>query len=110
MNPYITFRDRDKNGELKYYILQREFPHYLCVISGMPEKLFVAASAVAGYNLYIVFSGSLRGGLIPSYKNVDKEIMLVMEDMALWYYANRILMEEKKFKKFKIKNDTISTE
>ena len=56
---------------------------------------------VTNYYLWVVFSGSLRGSLIPGYKNIEKDIKFVLNDMATWYYSYRIVLNEKKYKKFK---------
>lgn len=101
MSPYITFRDYDKEGKLQYYILQREFPHYVGVVSSIP----IAGNwytPIIGYAMYIVFGGVLRGMYIPDYKNIGEEVMAIMENMAAWYYDNRISIDEKRYKKFKI--------
>lgn len=101
MIPYITYREGE--GYLvKYYILQKAFPHINCIISQVPTKKFVEAVPIASYNLYIVFEGTIRGNEIPSYTDIDKEIIATMEDMAQWFYLNRILTDIKKYKKWKI--------
>ena len=102
MTPYITYRDIDERGELQYYILQRDFPHFIGVISPIPKMEFIPAIAISNYNLWVVFNWTLRGRMIPSYKEIEKEIVQQMSNMAEWYYENRILIEPKKYKKFKI--------
>ena len=102
MNKYITFRDNDNDGVLQYYILQREFPHYVGLISSIPIPEAMCCSPIPGYNMYVVFSGTLRGNIVPSYKDIVKEIESVFDDMATWYYSERIMKDEKKYKKFKI--------
>lgn len=102
MSPFITYREADNNGQLQYYILQKEHPHFIGVISTSPTKLLVPAIPITAHNLWVVFDGTLRGSLIPSYLNVGEEIKSVMMDMAQWYYANRIAVEPKKYKKFKV--------
>lgn len=104
MSPYITYREHDKGGVLQYFILQKQFPHYVGVVSSVP----VAGNwytPIVGYAMYVVFFGTIAGRYIPDYKNVGDDIMAVMEDMARWYYDNRIATDEKRFKKFKIKSD-----
>lgn len=100
--PYITYRDTDNEGNLQYYILQKEFPHFVGLISAFPKTEFIPAIGISGYNLWVVFNYTLRGRMIPSYKEIDKEILQAMCNMAEWYYENRILTEPKKYKKFKI--------
>lgn len=102
MNPFITYRDVNEKGELLYFILQKEFPHYQTVLSEQPIKVFVNAIPISAHRLWLVFSGVLRGQMIPSYQDVDKEIIGVMQNMADWFYENRILGNDKKYKKWKI--------
>lgn len=101
MTPYITYRDKDEKGNLQYYILQRNFPHFVSVISAIP-KTGTWQSAVAGYNLWVIFNGTLRGNMIPDYKNISEEIQMVLDSMAGWYCSERIVPDPKRFKKFKI--------
>ena len=101
MEKYISYRESDA-GELRYYILQKEFPHFIGEISTKPEKRLVGATAVPGYNLWIVFGWCLRGQSLPSYKDVSEMILTTMNDMASWYVAERIAKDEKRYSKFKI--------
>ena len=101
MTPYITFRDNDSSGNLQYYVLQRAYPHFVGRVSAQPEA-GTWQSPIAGYNLWLIFAGSLRGNVIPSYQNISEQIQEVFDSMANWYYSNRIITDEKKFKKFKI--------
>jgi hypothetical protein len=100
VSPYITFRDTDKLGELQYYILQRDFPHYVGCISSVPVNWAIIQVGIPGYNLWVVFSGVLQGNFIPSYADVKDELSLVFGAMAQWYLTNRILTDEKKYKKW----------
>ncbi len=102
MNKFITYRDINENGETLYFILQKDFPHFQTVVSEVPTTVFVAAMPVTDYNLYLNFAGVLRGFMIPSYQNVDKEISGIMQEMMEWFYDNRILVNEKKYKKWKL--------
>lgn len=108
MSPYITFRDVDNENKLRYYILQREYPHYVGVLSEKPEADPIGQGTVAKYNLWVIFAGTLRGNFIPAYQDVKKELSFIYQNMADWYYENRILKDESRYKKFKITtNDTI---
>lgn len=107
MNPFITFRDKDDEGNLQYYILQRDFPHFVGVVSTKPLA-GNWSSAVAGHQLWVVFSGTLRGNVIPSYQNVSDQIQLCLDNMSVWFHSERVLMDEKRFKKFKIKSNDAS--
>lgn len=102
IHPYLTYRENNDEGELLYFIVQKEFPNYQCVISDVPKRVFVEPMPLSGYNLFLIFSGVLRGFMLPSYKNVDDEIKSVMFNMANWFFENRILLNEKKYKKWKI--------
>lgn len=101
MQPYITYREANDNGELIYYVLQKEFPHYLAFISTKVEKA-LAQATIAGYNMQIVFCGVIHGQFIPSYRGVVGQIQMVMEDMSNWFLDNRINVEPKKYLKFKL--------
>lgn len=101
MEKYITFRERDSEGELQYYILQRQFPHIVGEISTRPKEFIVQPIQITGYYLWLTLNGTLQGFLLPDYINIQEEIKFVINDMAIWYYANRIVPEHKKYKKFK---------
>jgi hypothetical protein len=102
MSPYITYRDIDSNGELGYFILQRDFPHYIGQIITIPKKSIIPPIQVTGYYIWVNFNGTLRGNSVPGYRNIGEDIKFVINDMAIWYYANRVIPEHKKYKKFKI--------
>ncbi len=107
MSDFITFRELDADGKFAYYILQKDFPHYIGVIYPFPKKNFIEPSPIAGYNLWVTFNGTLRGLVIPAYKNIADEIVIVLDKMANWYLQQRVLPEQKKYKKYKI-NDTVT--
>jgi hypothetical protein len=107
MSPYITYRDIDQDGKLGYYILQREFPHYIGIISEHSKESVVPSIQITNYYLWVIFNGTLRGNLIPGYKNIAEDIKFVVNDMAIWYYAMRIVPNEKKYKKFKYDSSPI---
>lgn len=107
MSPFITFRDRDANGELQYYILQREFPHFVGILVSQPVEHSLAQSPISGHYLWVAFAGTLRGNIIPGYQDIQNEIESVFQNMAAWYYTNRIEPDLKKYRKWKIQsNDT----
>ena len=103
MTRYITYRDNDSTGQLQYYVLQRDFPHYVGIVSVAPVSGAMCCSPIPGYNLFIVFTGVLRGDYIPAYSGVKADIEMVFNDMASWYLEERIKKDEKKYTKFKIK-------
>lgn len=102
MIPYITFRENNEDGLLCYYILQKAFPHYVGLIATGILENTLSYAPVAGYNLYVNFKGTLRGNLIPNYKDVLQEIGIEMSNMAEWFYYNRVITEPKKYLRFKI--------
>lgn len=104
MNPFITFRDTASNGGLQYYILQRTWPHYLGVLTMIPIEKVLINMPIAGYQLYITFDGVLQGNYVPGHKDVYEEIQSVFTEMARWYLDKRIMIDEKKYKKWKILN------
>jgi hypothetical protein len=101
MIPYITYRDVDNNGELGYFILQKDFPHYIGQITTYPQERLIPSIQIAGYYLWVTFNGTIRGNIVPSYKNIEEDIKFVMNEMSIWYYANRIIDNPKKYKQFK---------
>ena len=103
MSPYISFRELDDKGELQYYILQREWPHYVGVIKSKPQESVLVQAPVSGHYLWVAFCGTLRGNMIPAFAEVYKEIESVFTGMAEWYFTERISTSPSKFKKFKIK-------
>jgi hypothetical protein len=105
MQPYITFVETNDKGELIYYILQKSFPNYLAYISTTRVEKALAQATVAGYNMQVVFCGTIQGAFIPSYRGVVEQIQLALEDMANWFLSNRINLESKKYLKFKLNVD-----
>ncbi len=102
MNNYITYRDTDNEDNLQYYVLQKDYPHIVAMISDIPIINFVQPVPVSGYNLWLIFSGTLRGNFLPGYNSIFEEVKVVVTDMALWFYENRVLSNEKKYKKWKV--------
>ena len=102
MAPYITFREHDASGDLQYYILQRAFPHYIGIVLTNPHYKSILKVPIAGYEMMVGFAGTLRGNVVPSYKNIMKEIEAVYHDMAIWYLENRINTNPQKYKKWQL--------
>ncbi len=109
MNKFVTFRDSNESGELHYYILQRDFPHYIARISTESTQGSLLRVTIPQYNMWLVFAGTLRGAVIPSYKDVMDEIKTVVLDMADWYLQNRISPNPKKYKKWHLQQDTTTS-
>jgi len=97
MAEFITYREDDQ-----YFILQKEFPHFVAKVSDQPIVNFIQPLPISNYNLWLIFHATLRGNMIPSYKDIHKEIVSVMNAMAIFFYEQRILQNEKKYKKWKI--------
>jgi len=102
MEPFITFRDKNNSGELCYYILQREFPHYIGLISETPNLKALACVPITSHNLWVIHNGVLAGNYIPAQRDVMDEIKKVFQGMSDWYYAHRVIPNPKKYKKLAI--------
>lgn len=102
MNPFITYKDTDKKEHLQYYIAQRDYPHFVGRIGYHPETVVVQSVPISGHNLFIIFAGTLSGMRIPALDKVDEQITSVMVRMSEWYFKNRIEIDPKRYKKFKI--------
>lgn len=109
MQPFITYRDKDNQGNLQYYVLQRAYPHYVGLINRTPTPNAIAEAPIPQYELYVTFNGVLQGNYFPSYKDAREEAQQIYENMAAWFWAERIAMDKKRFEKFKIKKD-VSTD
>ncbi len=101
MIPFIAFTEKDENDSIRYFVLQKDFPHFVGEILSHPKE-GTWQSPIGGYNLWVVFSGTLQGRLIPSYRNISDEMQSVFDNMAVWYLANKIIPNKSKYKKFKI--------
>ena len=102
MSPYITFKDFDSNGELQYYILQREYPHYCGVVAYLPIADSICQIPVTAHHLYITFAGTIRGNFALAHPQMEKEIYFIFHSMMLWFYQNRIVKDPKRYKKWLI--------
>lgn len=102
MSPFITFKDLDGSGVMQYYILQRDYPHYVGRIAYYPTGGSICEVPITGHNLYVSFAGVLRGHFVPVYPKVEEEINVVFHAMALWFYTNRIVVDPKRYKKWSI--------
>lgn len=100
--PYITFRELDADGRLCFYVLQKQFPHYLGIISSGEIQFALVNMPIPSYNLYISYKGCLQGNFVPGYKDVIPDIVSEFINMADWYYQNRIKENPKRYLKFKI--------
>ena len=109
MNPYVTFRDTDSQGELRYYVLQRQYPNFVGVIMERPNPDSLACVPISGHNLWVHFAGTIQGMYIPLSLNMRQEIETAFMDMASWYSVNRVFANPGKYKKFKI-NTASNTE
>jgi hypothetical protein len=105
----LTYREPDDVGRLCFYILQKKFPHYVGLLVTNPREGALVNSPVPSYNLWITFSGCLNGNFIPGYADVLEEIQDVFNDMAIWYYQNRLLENPKTYSRFKIQTDVTIT-
>jgi hypothetical protein len=97
---YITFREPDEDGQLRYYILQRAWPHYIGEVVDNPYYNAIIKVNVPQYKFYIAFVGTLRGREFPAYQKITEEITAVLHDMAQWYFVNRLQTNPKKYSKW----------
>jgi hypothetical protein len=100
MSPYITFRDHDSKGELQYYILQRDYPHFCGRVDYFPSTEPLCQVPVTGHHLYISYAGTLRGNIAPVHEQFEREILFVFHSMALWFYSERIMKDPKRYRKW----------
>lgn len=105
MKQFITYKEKDNNGNVYYYILQRGFPHFLGKIVTSPIEGSIINAPISKHNLWVTFNGTLRGNMIPNYKDIKNEIANTFTEMANFYYTEKIQPNEKSYHKFKI-NDT----
>jgi len=101
--PFISYREPDDKGVFRYYILQKEFPHNKAVILSQPMPEALCQSVVPGYNLWIVWDGTLRGNFVAAYPDYEKDLQFTMDNIAAWYFSERIEKDKKRYEKFKVK-------
>jgi len=102
--PFITYRENN-DGVLRYYILQKDFPHNVGIIQSQPNGSAICQSVVPGYNLWVVFNGTLQGNFVQAKIDYAKELQVVYDNMAAFFWAERICLDKKRFEKFKVKSD-----
>jgi hypothetical protein len=102
MQPFITFREMDESGTLRYYILQREHPHFIGEIRYAPSG--IAHAQVPSHDLWICFCGTLQGFVLPARTTVIEELNSVLEKMSVWFHHNRISPNPKKYAKWHLEH------
>lgn len=106
-NRYITYREEDEFGRLCFFILQKAHPNFIGLLVASPVEGSLINVPISNYNLWITFNGTIIGNYLPATKGIMAEAYLIFNDMASWYYENRV-KGVKKLDKFKIKtNDNI---
>jgi len=100
MTPFITFRENDSDGRPIYCIVSRQFPHYVAEIVDNPAYKSLILVPIPSTTLYLAFSGTLQGRIVPSSPQLIKEISATFVNMAQWYSANRVATNPKRFKKW----------
>lgn len=100
MEPFITFRENNKDGVLSYFILQREYPHFVGMVVDRPRDNKIQAP-IAGHNLWVEFYGTVRGAFIPALAKTYEDMCQSARAMADWYHANRIETNLSKYKKWR---------
>ena len=103
--PFITYREKDSKGVLRYYVLQKDHPHNVGVIISQPDHEAIVQSVIPGYNLWIVWDGVLMGRYIHASVDYAKELQVVFDNMSAWFWAERIALDKKRFEKFKAKSN-----
>ncbi len=109
MIPFITYREPDEENRLCFYILQKAFPHYVGLLVSSPRENGLVNAPIPGYKLWITYAGCLHGNFFPGHSTAIAEVNQVFNLMAEWYYVNRIKIQPKKYKGFKINETSIST-
>jgi hypothetical protein len=90
-------------GELQYFILQREWPHYIGMIIDNPNYKSLVKVPVPNTTLYVSLWGTLQGRLLPANAGMDNGIAATLTNMAVFYYEERIIPNQKKYKKWLLK-------
>ncbi len=106
MIPFILFKEKDKNGNIQQYVLQREYPNYIGVISYRPIETALIQHPIANYNLWVIYSGTLKGNQIPLDKMALKDADDIYFNMAAWFYTE---MDVNKYENYKIKTNATAT-
>lgn len=106
MKPFIIYKEKH-NNKTEYFILQRGFPHFLGQIVTAPISGAIINSPISKHNLWVTFRGTIRGNMIPNYKDIKDEINNTFTEMANFYYLEKIKPNENSYQKFRI-NDTSS--
>jgi hypothetical protein len=103
MNPYVTFRDTDDNEVLQYYVLRREHPSYIGLLSSNPSaNVPLVQVPIPGYTIWVIFAGTLQGNYVSVHPSYKDELEEIFTNMALWFLSNRIEKDPKRYKKWKI--------
>lgn len=102
MEPFITYKEKDVNGDDRFYILQRSFPHYQGIILEQPKDGALAIAPISGHHLYITYAGTIQGNYILAKADVQSEVQSVFQKMAEWFYIKMVSVDPKRYKKFKI--------
>lgn len=106
MIPFLTYREPDSSARLCFYILQKAYPHYSGLIVTNPVEGAIVNAPISGYRLWITWNGTIRGNFLPATKDALREIEEVFFSMATFFYEQRVLKEQKKYKSFKL--DSVS--
>lgn len=87
--PFISFKEKNGSGGINYFILQKDHPHYLGIVSSNPTQNLPYAP-MSGYRLWVVLSGTLQGRMVPSHPTLKQEIADTLRNMADWYLKEMI--------------------
>jgi hypothetical protein len=99
---FITF----KEGE-HVFILQSAFPNYVgklwkCETDWDLYQIKKELQAqVQGYRMMVTFVGTLEGNLV-YLGDKKQQLQSLMNEMAFWYFMNRIDKDQKRYAKYKL--------
>lgn len=99
MNPFITYTE-EVNNQKRFFILQRAYPHIEAQILTHPSVDPIAEVKMPGYNFWLRFVGVIQGKYFPVVAGDTKDSTVkILSQMAEWYLAHRISVNENKYKK-----------
>jgi hypothetical protein len=107
VNKYVTYRE-PLNGELQYFILQKQWPHFVGLLVDNPNYKTLFLTPIPHTTLYLAFFGTLQGRIFPASSSTE-EISIIFTDMAQWYYTFRIENNQKRYKKWLLKSNQEQT-
>jgi hypothetical protein len=99
--PFITFKEDE------IYILQTAFPYYVGKLWKCETDYALSLikkeiqCEISGYRMLISFVGTLEGNLV-FLGDKRHQLQKLVQEMAFWYFLNRIDKDPKRYAKFKL--------